>query len=88
MKVIINAIDEQEISKRGIRSWPIWEKEVSEFDWFYDSMEQCLFLEGEVIIKTNEGDFMLRKGNFVTFEKGLSCKWKILKPVKKHYKFS
>lgn len=86
-KVIIEKYNEFEISKRGITGWPIWEKEVSEFDWYYDNQEQCLFLEGEVIIKTEGEDFKIKKGDFVIFNKGLRCTWKVIKPVKKHYKF-
>jgi len=87
MKVIIEQLSEKDISTRGIKNWPIWEKEISVFDWFYDSQEQCLFLEGEVTIKTPEGDFSINKGDFVTFKEGLKCTWQIKKPVKKHYKF-
>jgi len=86
-KVIIEKYNEFEISKRGITSWPIWEKEVSEFDWYYDTQEQCLFLEGEVVIKTKDEDFKIKKGDFVIFNKGLRCTWNVIKPVKKHYKF-
>ena len=86
-KVIIEKYNEFEISKRGITDWPIWEKEVSEFDWYYDNQEQCLFLEGEVLIKTEGEDFKIKKGDFVIFNKGLRCTWKVIKPVKKHYKF-
>jgi uncharacterized protein len=87
MKVNIEKLSEIEISTRGINKWAIWEKEISVFDWFYDSMEQCLFLEGEVIVKTAEGDYKINKGDFVTFKEGLQCTWQVTKPVKKHYKF-
>lgn len=86
-KVIIEKYNEEEISERGIKNWPIWEKEISEFDWYYDSQEQCLFLEGEVIVKTKEEDFKIIKGDFVIFSKGLKCTWKVIKPVRKHYHF-
>jgi uncharacterized protein len=87
MEVIIEILSEKEISTRGIIKWSIWEKEISAFDWFYDSMEQCLFLEGEVVIKTSEGDYKIKKGDFVTFKEGLQCSWQVIKPVRKHYKF-
>ena len=72
----------------GVKNWPIWEKEVSEFPWHYDEMETCYFLEGDVEV-TPEGSKPVRigKGDLVTFPKGMSCTWKVLKPVKKHYKF-
>lgn len=87
MNIIIEKLNEKEIASRGITAWPIWEKEISVFDWFYDSQEQCLFLEGEVIVKTDEGDYNINKGDFVTFKEGLKCTWQVKKPVKKHYKF-
>lgn len=85
--VKIEKLTDQEIEKRGIREWPIWTKEVSRFDWTYDGEEQCLFLEGEVVIETDGGNFQIGPGDFVTFEEGLGCIWDIRKPVKKHYYF-
>lgn len=32
MKIIVEKLSENEIQNRGIRNWPIWEKEVSRFD--------------------------------------------------------
>ena len=48
MKIEIQKPDKEEIEKRGISSWPIWEKAVSQFDWYYDSVEECYLLEGKV----------------------------------------
>jgi len=85
--VKIQKLKEDEISQRGIRDWPVWTKEVSRFDWTYEGEEQCLFLEGDVVIETKDGVFQIRPGDFVTFEDGLECIWDIRKPVKKHYFF-
>jgi uncharacterized cupin superfamily protein len=72
----------------GVRQWPIWTKEVSEFPWFYDSREVCLFLEGEVVVVCDNGDTVsFGKGDLVTFPEGLGCTWKVKQPVKKHYQF-
>jgi uncharacterized protein len=87
MEVTVKKITEEEIGKMGIKSWPIWTKEVSEFDWYYDSMEMCYILEGKVKIKTKTGEVTFGKDDFVTFPKGLSCKWIITEKVKKHYQF-
>ncbi|ROL61890.1 DUF861 domain-containing protein [Bacteroidetes/Chlorobi group bacterium ChocPot_Mid] len=87
MKVTVKQLSDDEINKMGIKKWPVWTKEVSEFDWFYDSQEQCLFLEGKVTVKTENGDVNIGKGDFVTFPKGLKCTWKVIEPVKKHYNF-
>ena len=86
-KVIIEKLTEEQINNRGIITWPIWTKEVSRFDWFYDSEEECLILDGEFEVQTPEGNFELRAGDFVTFKQGLKCVWNIKKPVRKHYNF-
>lgn len=85
--ITVERLSEDEIKTRGVRSWPIWEKEVSQFDWTYDSVEHCLFLEGEVTIKTAEGETAIQKGDYVSFPKGLSCQWNVKKAVRKHYRF-
>ncbi|GMT44463.1 MAG: cupin [bacterium] len=86
--VIIEKLTEEEIARRGIRSWPVWEKEASRFSWTYDAEEQCLILEGDVVIETTDDNFSLKPGDFVTFEIGLECVWDIRSAVKKHYHFS
>lgn len=87
MSIEIKKLSQDEIKKLNIKSWPIWTKEVSEFDWYYDSNEMCYFIEGNVIVKTAEKDYEINKGDFVVFPKGLKCKWIVKQPVKKHYKF-
>ncbi len=80
--------DAKRLEEKGVKSWPIWEKEVSEFPYFYDEPEECLFLEGDVTV-TPEGGKPVRigKGDFVRFPQGMSCTWKVTKPVRKHYRF-
>lgn len=85
--VIISKLTAEEIKNKGINQWPIWTKEVSTFDWFYDSTEQCQILEGDVVVHTDEGDYSFGAGDFVTFKKGLKCVWEIRKAVRKHYNF-
>jgi uncharacterized protein len=87
MDIIVKILTEDDIDKIGIKSWPIWTKEISRFDWYYDSQEQCLFLEGKVTIHTDTGQVTIGKGDFVTFPKGLQCVWQVLEPVRKHYNF-
>lgn len=86
-KVIVSKLKYEEILQMDIKSWPIWTKEVSDFDWYYDSDEECLILEGEIEVETPEGIYTINANDFVTFKKGLSCKWKVKKPVRKHYRF-
>ena len=87
-QVIIKKISEDERRKLGIASWPIWEKEVSRFSWTYSGDEQCYIIDGEFRVETDDGNFDISPGDFVTFKDGLSCVWDIKKSVKKHYNFS
>jgi len=86
-KVIIENLSPQEIEKRNIKTWPIWEKEISRFDWEYSGDEECLILEGDVEVETDDGSYSIHAGDFVTFKNGLKCKWNIKKAIKKHYNF-
>lgn len=86
-KVIIEYLSPEEIKRRGIKSWPIWEKEVSRFDWEYNGDEECLILEGKVKVETEEGEYDIKAGDFVTFKDGLKCVWDISQGIKKHYNF-
>ncbi len=86
-KVNIEQLHKDEIEARGIRNWPVWEKEISRFDWKYDSKEECLILGGEVTVETADGNYSIKPGDFVTFSQGLKCIWDIKKPIRKHYHF-
>jgi uncharacterized cupin superfamily protein len=80
--------DPKRLDQLGVRGWDIWEKEVSEFPWHYDEQEICFFLEGDVQVTPEGGDpVRFGKGDLVTFPVGMSCKWKVLQPVRKHYRF-
>jgi len=85
--VNVEQLTDEELKLRGVYSWAIWNKEPSEFDWFYESVEQCYFLQGHVIVETEAGNIEIKKGDFVTFPKGLKCVWRVQSPVKKHYQF-
>ena len=86
-KVIIQRLTSQEIEERQIHKWPIWEKEVSRFEHNYDGSEECLFLDGEVVIETKVANYSISPGDFVIFQDGLQCIWDIKRPVRKHYNF-
>jgi hypothetical protein len=78
----------EKLKKLGVEKWPIWEKEVSEFSWHYDEKEICYILAGKVIVTPEKGKPVeIAAGNLVTFPSGMSCTWKILENIKKHYKF-
>lgn len=88
MEIKVEKLAQDELKKIGVFSWPIWEKEVSRFDWHYDSVERCYFLEGSVVVETKDGESVkFGKGDFVTFPKGLTCVWDIKEAVRKHYNF-
>lgn len=87
MKIEVKKMSENDLKDMGVFSWPIWEKEESQFDWSYSDKESCYLLEGDVDVWTEHGNVHFEKGDFVVFPKGLNCIWKIHKAVKKHYNF-
>ena len=89
MKIeVVHAPSGKELEALGVFSWPVWEKEASEFPWSYDEREICYLLEGDVVV-TPEGGAPVRfgKGDLVTFPADMRCSWKILTAVRKHYRF-
>lgn len=88
MVIEVRKPGEEELKKSGVKTWPIWEKEESSFDWHYDTKETCYFLEGEVEVEKADGEKVkIGKGDLVSFPQGLSCKWHIKRKVRKHYNF-
>ena len=73
--------------RKDMQKEPIWTSEVKTFPWHYDDKETCLILEGEVTVKTGDGDVSFGPGDLVTFPQGLDCQWDVKKPVRKHYRF-
>ena len=55
MKIEVKQPAKEELEGQGVMDWPIWEKEVSRFDWHYDSEETCYLLEGQVEVTTPDG---------------------------------
>ena len=69
-------------------NWGTWEKEPSEFPWFYDQKETCYILEGSATVRDKNGnELSFTKGDWVEFEKGLECVWTISQEIKKRYRF-
>ena len=88
MEITIRKFKEEELKKMGVFTWPVWEKEISRFNWHYDDTEECYFLEGKVTVETDDGKSVsFGKGDFVTFPEGLSCTWNVQEAVKKYYNF-
>ncbi|HLC96642.1 MAG TPA: cupin domain-containing protein [Candidatus Nanoarchaeia archaeon] len=74
--------------KEEALTWPIWEKEETEFPYHFHEKETCLILAGHAQVKSESGDTVkFKAGDLVVFPKGLKCTWKILKPIRKYYKF-
>jgi len=88
MDIEVKKPTSKELKSLGVSNWPIWEKEQSSFDWYYDEKETCYFLEGDVEVETADGaKVSIGKGDLVTFSRGLRCRWHIRKKVRKHYRF-
>ncbi len=87
-EIKIERPSEEKLKKLGVSGWPIWEKEVSKFDWHYDEQETCYLLKGKVTVTTKDGQSVnFGAGDLVVFPQGLSCVWDIQGAVKKHYQF-
>jgi uncharacterized cupin superfamily protein len=85
MSITVRKPTEAEIA--DFNKKPTWGCEISEFDWHYDDRERCILIEGEVTVDYECGSVSFGAGDFVEFPKGLSCVWKVTKPVRKHYMF-
>jgi uncharacterized cupin superfamily protein len=82
-------LSHEDLEQCGVFSWPVWEKEISRFDWSYEDEECCYLLEGEAIVTPRGGTpVRIAAGDYVTFAAGLKCVWDIRKPVRKHYTFN
>ncbi len=88
MNIKVEKPSQEKLEQLGVKSWPIWEKEVSEFPWHYDDKETCLILEGKVVVTPKGGaPVEINAGDFVEFPQGMSCTWNIKKDIRKHYRF-
>ncbi len=86
MNIEIRKPNEEEV--KISESWPIWTKEVSEFDWSYNEKETCLILKGKAEVTSKDGETVsFGAGDFVIFPVGLECTWRIIEPIEKKYEF-
>ena len=85
MQITVEKKSDDQLIAIGVFSWPVWTKEVSEFEWTYDDEERAYILEGEVEVTAYGETTRFTAGDFVTFPVGMTCTWKVLKPVRKHY---
>lgn len=69
-------------------TWDIWECEPSTFSWHYDQKEVCYILEGDIEVEDLHGNIIsFGPGDWVEFEAGLSCTWRVKEHIRKHYCF-
>ena len=87
MIIQINKYSLEQCNKLGVFKWPIWSCGVSEFNWIYKDRESCFIIDGSVQVTTDHEIVNFQSGDFVIFPKDLQCVWKVIKPVRKHYKF-
>jgi uncharacterized protein len=87
VRIKVEQLDDSQLNEMGVFQWPVWEKDESKFEWYYDTQERCYILEGEVDVITEFENITLKAGDFVTFPKGLECVWDINAAIKKHYFF-
>lgn len=88
MKIKVEKPSQEQIEQLGVKNWPIWTKEVSEFPWYYDDKETCLILQGQVSVTPEGGEPVdIKAGDLVEFPQGMRCVWTITQDIRKHYKF-
>lgn len=86
--VVDPAPGETQLSLLGVRRWPVWEKGVSTFPWEYFEDETSYIVAGHAIVTPEGGAAVeIGAGDLVRFESGLICKWQIIEPIRKHYRF-
>jgi len=85
MTITVRKPTESEVT--AMQNKPTWGCGVSEFDWHYDEEETALIIEGEVTVTYDGGSVTFGVGDLCVFPAGLSCVWKVTKPVNKHYLF-
>ena len=75
--------------RRLLESCPIWEHEPAQWDSEYDERcETCLIIEGTAVVSGSDGQsYAFTRGDLVTFRPNMSCVWKVLEKIRKHYLF-
>lgn len=87
--VVEQNLKQSQLEALGVFEWPVWEKEVSRFDWTYDAQETCYVVAGSVTVTPTGGvPVDIAAGDYVIFPAGMSCVWDIHEPISKHYRFT
>ncbi len=70
------------------KNWGTWSKEPSSFPWYYEEKEICYIISGKAEVQDSLGNRVtFEAGDWVEFDKGLTCTWKVLTTIKKRYRF-
>ena len=86
-KIQMTKLNKIDIENLQIHQWAVWSCDVSEFDWEYTDRESCFIYEGIAQVATLTETVQIAEGDFVVFPKGLQCRWKVISPIRKYYKF-
>jgi len=87
-RIRVKHLSEREIEELQLDSWFPWSCDASTFNWSYDQTEECFLYHGHVKVWTSDKAYTeIRAGDFVVFPKGLTCKWEVISPVEKVYRF-
>jgi hypothetical protein len=87
--IVIKKLTDEELKKKGVFKWPIWEKEPSRFSWSYKEKESCYIIKGRVTVtfSDNGKTVFISSGDYVEFPQGRECVWEIHEGIRKHYNF-
>ena len=82
----VRKAEKSDIEKTSM--WGTWTKEPSEFPWYYDEKETCYIINGHAKVTDKEDNSIeFGAGDWVEFEQGLECTWKITETIRKKYNF-
>ncbi len=72
--LVTSSCPENTYEDLGIKNWPIWDCDVSYFDWTYEDKEIPLLLLGEVTVTPDRAEpVKCCEGNLVIFPARMKC---------------
>jgi uncharacterized protein len=85
---VIHKPSPDQLEQLNVAKWPIWMKETATFTAIYEEEELFYILDGEVLITPDVGEpVRFAEGDLVTLPVGLSCKWEVVRDVRKHFSY-
>ena len=87
--ITVKRPEKEELQQAGVFSWPVWEKEVSQFSWIYSKEEACYIVDGKATVTPQDGRtaVTIEAGDYVVFPAGMQCIWEVHEDIKKHFNF-